>query len=398
MSKSNLFIPQKIKVGYQNRNDTYTGKLAYVIYYDNKGKLRKESSWQSWRDKKIDADEFDNTPIDGFVLNKKVGGYKSDWNFRQAYVRVYDPRGFEFEITVPNLLYILENTSSIKGKGLEGEFVYAWDGADLVLLPAAAPDYIELTTLNEKRFSGKKIGAKDLKIGATYLSDGNTEWVYMGRFDYYEGGYTAGDQWFVSYNKAYEYADKNHIGKLVNTRWSTQWQPTVVYGACGTAGRRHCFYSREQQGFIWPTSIPGKVVDVIVEDPALDYADLFDQLERTVEYSPHNQELDEKYYLSIDEVRSQIGDNWWGSSFYADGVNRLSIRRSRQNGELSNEGYVVEVNGVSDVRQYFPMRQIPNTRYQEMIPVPLEDIYDKFRVYGIKQYLANGKFYRTVYR
>ena len=32
--KSNIFIPQKINVGYQNRSDTYTGKLAYVIYYD----------------------------------------------------------------------------------------------------------------------------------------------------------------------------------------------------------------------------------------------------------------------------------------------------------------------------------------------------------------------------
>ena len=33
-----IYIPEKIKVGYQNRNDTYTKKLAYVIYYDEKGK------------------------------------------------------------------------------------------------------------------------------------------------------------------------------------------------------------------------------------------------------------------------------------------------------------------------------------------------------------------------
>jgi hypothetical protein len=50
-------------------------------------------------------------------------------------VRVYDPRNFEFEISVANLLYILEETSSLKGKGLEGEFVYAWEGKELVLLP-----------------------------------------------------------------------------------------------------------------------------------------------------------------------------------------------------------------------------------------------------------------------
>lgn len=73
-------------MGFQTRNDTYTKKLAYVIYYDEKGKLRKEPSWNSWRDKKIDPEEFDNVPTEGFVLNKKVGGYAGDWgNFRQAY-------------------------------------------------------------------------------------------------------------------------------------------------------------------------------------------------------------------------------------------------------------------------------------------------------------------------
>ena len=52
--KSNLFIPRKIRVGFQERGGTYTGKLAYVIYYDEKGKLRKEASWESWRKKEIE--------------------------------------------------------------------------------------------------------------------------------------------------------------------------------------------------------------------------------------------------------------------------------------------------------------------------------------------------------
>ena len=47
---NNIYIPKRINVGYQNRKDTYTGKIAYVIYYDEKGKLRKETSWNNWRD------------------------------------------------------------------------------------------------------------------------------------------------------------------------------------------------------------------------------------------------------------------------------------------------------------------------------------------------------------
>lgn len=36
--KSAIYIPKKINVGYRERQDTYTGKLAYVIYWDEKGK------------------------------------------------------------------------------------------------------------------------------------------------------------------------------------------------------------------------------------------------------------------------------------------------------------------------------------------------------------------------
>jgi hypothetical protein len=89
--KTSIFIPKTIKVGFQNREGTYTGKLAYVIYYDHKGKLREEASWQSWRDKKISDVDFENVPTQGFVLNKKVGDYCSGWDHRQAYCRVYDP-------------------------------------------------------------------------------------------------------------------------------------------------------------------------------------------------------------------------------------------------------------------------------------------------------------------
>jgi hypothetical protein len=125
-----LFIPAKINVGLQGRDDTYTGKLGYVIYWDNKGKLRKEGSWESWRwkegeeqsvyNEKTEQHEdiicgpeyapqaFENTPTEGFVLNKDVGGARRSygWDSRIEKVRVYDPRNFEFEISIPNLLYL----------------------------------------------------------------------------------------------------------------------------------------------------------------------------------------------------------------------------------------------------------------------------------------------------
>lgn len=174
-----LFIPQKIKVGYQERSDTYSGKLAYVIYYDTKGKLRKEASWNSWRDKEIQDNEWDNTPISGFVLNKKVGGYQYHYDMRQTYARVYDPRGFEIEITVPNLLHILECTDCIRGKGLVGDFVYAWDGTELVLLPTSSPNYEELQQKTTTLLTGTPIKGSELKPGRTYTTINGEEFVFL---------------------------------------------------------------------------------------------------------------------------------------------------------------------------------------------------------------------------
>lgn len=173
-----LNIPKKIKIGFNNRSDTYTGKLAYVTYLNQKGDIAKETSWQNWRDKDIESQEFDNTPTEGFVLNKNVGGFKSGWNFRSSYTRIYDPRGFEFEITIPNLLFILQECTCEKGKGLIGEFVYAWDGKDLLLLPTTSAPYIESMKVINKT---SKIGAKDLVIGNTYRSKDVEEIVYIGR-------------------------------------------------------------------------------------------------------------------------------------------------------------------------------------------------------------------------
>lgn len=179
---TNIFIPTKINVGFQERKDTYTGKLAYVIYFDEKGKLRKETSWQGWRDEGIPNAIYDNEPMEGFVLNKKVGGDRYGWNPRQTYTRVYDPRGFEFEITIPNLLWILENCNCIKGKGLEGEFVYGWDGKELVLVPVESSDYKEIQEKNKVIHNNNTfIKARDLIIGATYEDLNGNQYVYMGK-------------------------------------------------------------------------------------------------------------------------------------------------------------------------------------------------------------------------
>ena len=213
--KPRIFIPTRLNVGFQKRAGTYNGKLAYVIYYDKAGKLRKEVSWDKWRDHDIPNEEFDNEPTSGFVLNKKAGDYKSGWNHRQAYCRVYDPRGFEFEITIENLLFILENCNCIKGKGLEGDFVYGWDGAELLLLPVDSQEYKDIVNYEEKAKNIDTLKLKDMQVGKEYIDKDDKTYIYMGRHPYYKNGYVYRD----ANNNVVEVLDvKNIPDDIVNSR------------------------------------------------------------------------------------------------------------------------------------------------------------------------------------
>jgi hypothetical protein len=181
---SDLFIPKKIKVGFQKRDGTYTGLLAYVIYYDNKGVLRKEKSWEGWRSKNIKPEEYDNEPQDGFALNKDVKRFNwSHFGSNRSYIRMYDPRGIEFEVTPENLIGILTETDCLK-RGLQSKFVYAWKGTELVLLPCNSEEYVKAKENTERQ--DQDISAKDLKPGCSYTTKKGEEVIYMGKFHWHE--------------------------------------------------------------------------------------------------------------------------------------------------------------------------------------------------------------------
>lgn len=372
--RSSIFIPKTINVGYQNRSGTYTGKLAYVIYYDEKGKLRKETSWNSWRDKNIPNNEYDNIPTEGFVLNKKAGDYSTGWDHRHAYCRVYDPRGFEFEITIENLLYILENANCIKGKGLEGEFVYGWDGKDLVLMPVESPDYKKISEFNKIVHNNECIKAKDLIIGATYLTKDNESWIYMGKFDVYN-----------------------------------------QYGAWENKGKHFWFWKSSY--FEHYRSMPKNKFIKCVDDKCNEkYANIFDKLEGNPEYSPYDSSKNEYKYFTLNEFKDDHGDYWrrnqFISEYYIKG-NKCVFDFRKQNNDLYiirkeqrlNNCWNTYIDYV-EVTDIFPItsKMVKSNRYpyndieeKHMIPVTIEQIFETMKPMYIQKYLANGREYKKEY-
>jgi len=266
-----LFIPTKLRVGYQKRDDTYTKRLAYVIYYDSTGKLRKEKSFESWRDKKIDVEEFENKPHSGFMLNKGVKRY-GHWNSSgRSMIRVYDDRGIEFEITINNLMFALMTTDCLK-RGLEGEFVYAWHGTELVLLPTGCEEYAESQDFTS--LQGKKIGSKDMIPGCSYRTKKAEDLIYLGRFDWFEMDY-----------------DKKNGGHYYNRMECVRPKQYVF------------FQEGKYRNFIHLSSLSSLASlnsDVVVSN----YADLMDQYNTTFEASRVVELGDRPYDFELGEIPS----------------------------------------------------------------------------------------------
>lgn len=380
----NIYLPETIKVGYQKRGDTYSGQLAYVIYIDEKGKVRKEGSWNSWRDEKIEPNDFKNEPIEGFVLNKKVGGYSSGWDHRQTYTRVYDPRGFEFEITIENLLYILENSSCIKGKGLEGKFVYGWQGKDLILIPCDSPDYDKLSSFSKQiqNYKQTKVKAKDLIFGAVYRNKQNEDLVYMDRMD--------------------EYCD--YYGRLENHN-------------------RYFFYNLKTKSFITYSS-PSVLIGLTDGTPVENYAELMDNLLGSTMVSPIEPTKDEFIDLSLDEAIKIVAESSFCGDIYGEYEGKIvnitfdSIKKINPIDEESfyinddedfdGDAYIMALVNTADkldTYRVYEIREKGNnyngygfgkTIYNSWsnnglkINGTVEELHNKFKLKKIKQYLKNG--------
>lgn len=396
---TNIFIPKKINVGFQKRSDTYTQKLAYVIYFDQKGVLRKETSWNGWRDNDIENIIYDNVPTSGFVLNKKVGDYVSDWNHRQAYVRVYDPRDFEFEITIENLLYILENASSIKGKGLEGEFTYGWDGKDLILIPVESPDYKGIEDYNDIVFNNDFIKAKDLKIGVTYLTKDNQKMIYMGKFDYYGSGYKdkLDGEVFISYKKW-----RNHS-------YSFEDRKTHDYTYINDINGGEKYYFAYESKYDWEkgrilfdaySSITKKFIAIINENCVENYAELFDSLECQSSYSPIDKKADKYIPYSFKDFEKYINEKTWSRDIYIKDNIKYEIIRQDNSLYIArpNDSEEFNITRCDEYQEEVGYSWNKRTRtVRKPIPTTLKELYEILQPCYREIYLKNGKLYEKEY-
>lgn len=364
---SELFIPKKIKVGYQKRDGTYTGRLAYVIYYDNKGVLRKEKSWQGWRDHKIAPEEFDNKPQDGFCLNKDVKRFNwSHFGSNRSYIRMYDPRGIEMEITPENLIGILTETDCLK-RGLEGKFVYAWQGTELVILPCNSEEYTKAQQNTERQ--DQDVSAKDLKPGHSYTTKKGEEVIYLGRFPWFEWSH---------YDKTHKKAAKYHT-------FAHPEKPQ--YGGS--------FFKKSDVKFLALLNST---------DPVINYAELIDNWNsdprsastQSWEFSPvtvtdddvFEKDINKHPYVKKQEIIERNGDT----------ITFSSVQANKRYGSNKIEFYIRETGSLNTVTMAYNQTSCgvygssSYHRYHNPVPITREQVLERIqKSTKVKMVLTNGK-------
>lgn len=303
MSNELLFIPSKLRIGFRSRDDTFTQKLAYVIYYDEKKVLRKQKSWDNWRDHAIEPIELDNVPMDGFVINKNVERYNwSHFSNNRSYIRIYDSRGVEFEITPENLIGILMH-SDCNRRVLEGKYVYAWSGKELVLLPVNSQEYKNATAYTERLDS--KVSAREIKTGLSYKTKKGEDVTYIGRYDWYETCYdkTGHIQSRKKKEKVYIFVDKDEKIrldiKLHSLSFANSSEIVANYAElCDKILQDIHFYKAEK----W------NMISVKVDESQIDKADRYARLKYFIKTDKPN------IYRSVSIIgKSHVS---WGSYLY----------------------------------------------------------------------------------
>ena len=216
------YVPPKIIVGYQKQVRDSEAKenktkfpLAYVVYKDEKGKLRKEKSWNDWRDQNRAPAEFDNVPIEGFKFLRTVQRSRDWFGTGRNMWRVLHPKGFQFEITSDNLEAIFHEIGITKGGIITTKCLLGWQGVALLLIPEGTELYDEFLE-SSKRITADKVKKNTIKCGNTVTLKDGRKAIFYGKFCHLTTVHTALDSQGKTITDRYYRHD-------VNDKYTYKW-------------------------------------------------------------------------------------------------------------------------------------------------------------------------------
>ena len=155
----------QIEIGFQERTDTYSNKLGFLIPFNPSVK---NENFNRWINKKIPNKILNNVPTTGFIFNKNISR-QFHYSTSQK-MRIFHPEGFEFEISMSNVSFILSH-ANISAQEIMCPCIIGWHSNQVFLLPAHSPEAIKLIKENSN--------FTQLKICDIYQIKSN-DFVYLG--------------------------------------------------------------------------------------------------------------------------------------------------------------------------------------------------------------------------
>lgn len=131
-------------------------------------------------------EDVENKPASGFRITQSIA--RCGWNGGNKVVRIEDPRGFELEISVDNLVKVMSMTTVINGV-IQGECIWGRDGSSNILLPVNSEPYLDAVK-NTTDKNKAVISLRDVTIGDTVTVKASTAYeettgVYLGMYRVY---------------------------------------------------------------------------------------------------------------------------------------------------------------------------------------------------------------------
>lgn len=226
-------IPDSLFVGYQRRENTLNGKLSFVSAENKSGKLYSESQFNHWCSEGIAKDTFPNEPMHGFYLNKRR---KRQSSVGSDAMRVFHPLGFEFEIGMANIAYILQY-ANVNMSEITSRCVIGWVAGKLTIIPENSPLFLVSYSIKDPTL--EKVKTK-LTVGAHYITKNAEKCIYLGEHDIY---YKQTLELSKDSQDAFSKEHRLEINKITADRYS----PDLIIKA---PVKQHLCYDVTEQEFI----------------------------------------------------------------------------------------------------------------------------------------------------
>lgn len=182
-SNRTIKIPTKVYVGFQNRPSSDDVPLGFMTPWgEDEAAKKRIATVNNWargygNTTPIEPVTLNNIPMTGFRISRAVrrsGGWGSS---NATFVRVEDPRGFELEISVQNLLMLMDNNITQDAEIIQ-ECIWGRDGGNNILLAVNSQPYLDAT--ENTRRSASKVSAREVKPGFEVTVENGDRGFYYG--------------------------------------------------------------------------------------------------------------------------------------------------------------------------------------------------------------------------